>query len=80
MKANDEMVISQIDSILTDFSAKGVKEKLDFSFTQVLHMSDGMLGSDLAEMFELFGRISDIFQIRREAVEQFFTDNQVAHD
>lgn len=64
MKSNDTMVISQIDSILSDFPAQDIKEKLNFSFAQVLQMSDGMLGSDLADIFELFNRISEVFQKR----------------
>lgn len=67
METNETKVVSQIDSILSDFSAEDIKEKLDFSFTQVLQMSDGMLGSDLADMFDLLNRISDVFQIREKA-------------
>lgn len=70
MKSNDTMVISQIDSILSDFPAQDIKEKLNFSFAQVLQMSDGMLGSDLADIFELFNRISEVFQKRVLAEEQ----------
>jgi hypothetical protein len=69
MKSNDTMVISQIDSILSDFPAQDIKEKLNFSFAQVLQMSDGMLGSDLADIFELFNRISEVFQKRVLAEE-----------
>ncbi|NCB45105.1 MAG: hypothetical protein EOM59_21150 [Clostridia bacterium] len=69
MNANDSKVISQIDSILSDFPAQDIKEKLNFSFAQVLQMSDGMLGSDLADIFELFNRISEVFQKRVLAEE-----------
>lgn len=70
MNANDSKVISQIDSILSDFPAQDIKEKLNFSFAQVLQMSDGMLGSDLADIFELFNRISEVFQTKALAEEQ----------
>lgn len=53
-----------VDLILDDFSADEIKGKFDFMFQQVLEMSDGMAGPDLAEMFELLNRTSDMYKCR----------------
>jgi hypothetical protein len=53
-----------IDSILEDWSADEIREKFDFMFQQTLEMSDGMMGADLAELFEVQNKIVGMFRAR----------------
>lgn len=53
-----------VDLILDDFTVDDIKGKFDFMFHQVLETSEGMAGPDLAEMFELLNRTSDMYKCR----------------
>lgn len=53
-----------IDAILEDYTADELKSKLDFMFHRTLEMSDGMTGSDLADMFDVHNRIVALFKSR----------------
>ena len=56
--------VQDLDGILSDWPASQIKEKFDFMFLQVLAMSDGMAGADLAELFELLNRVAGVFHTR----------------
>lgn len=53
-----------VDAILEDYTADELKSKFDFMFQRTLELSDGMTGSDLADMFDLQNRIVAMFKSR----------------